>query len=76
VKPAADTLRHYEYAFRQPDFVRPAVKYDNRAIAVRSLRSWAIARKPVEKVHAPDVEVPINPAAELLAQGYKAALEA
>ncbi len=76
MKLAADILPDYEYAFRQPEFVRPAVKYDNRVVAVESLRFWVTAQNPLEKIAAPEVELPSNPASELFAEGYAAALEA
>ena len=76
MKPAQDILRNYEYAFRQPEFVRPAVKYDNRVVAVQSLRFWVTAKNPLEKIAAAEVELPSNPAPEFLAEGYAAALEA
>jgi hypothetical protein len=75
MKSAADPLRGYEYSFLQPEFVGSALKYANRAILAGGLRLWMSAQNPLQIPAAPEVELPSNPAPELLAEGYAAALE-
>jgi len=70
MKLTVDALHDYEYAFRQPEFVQPALKYDNRAVAIQSLQFWTTAQNPTEKIAAPKGEVPSNAASELLAERY------
>ena len=65
-----DLLRDYGYAYKQPEFVAPAPKYDNRVVAVRSVRLWAEAQDSREKIATAFGELPDNPAPELFAMGY------
>jgi hypothetical protein len=74
VKSGADILRHYE-GLGGPALLGPTVKYDNRALAVRSIEFWLSALRSGEKVSVDISEVPNNEASELLVQGYAAALQ-
>ncbi len=76
MKATVHTLRSYEYAFRQLEFVRPSVKYDNRVLAARGIRFWTTAQNSLAKIPpAEEVEVPSNRAPELLMEGYAEAFE-
>ncbi len=66
-------LRDYEYAYRTPELVRPALKYDNRGLVAEGLAFWRMTQKPAEKVAAP-AELPSNTVAEPFAEGYAAVL--
>ena len=63
----------YEYAFRQSEVVHAGLKYHNRAVALQALELWATAQNPTAKVAAPEVQLPDNAAAELVAEEYAAA---
>jgi hypothetical protein len=71
---AVQLLRHYEIVCRELEFVRPAVKYDNRAVAAHGLALWVTARNTPEKIEMVRPGLPVS-TPELRAEAYTAAVE-